>query len=179
MSSADEFILQGESLQVCNLFSDRFTGYGSYLIYLDYRREVSTNGIIAHLLGLGRKVYVPVVVGDTMGYAPYAGEGSQGMHRNRFGILEPVAVGNVSTNFTDIDVIVTPCVACDIYGNRLGRGKGYYDKVLQKFNGVSICLGYSFQLYSDDSLAAVTEAHDVAVTYVLTNEKIYGGLEPT
>lgn len=186
LASMDNSVLLGESSLIDDMFLHHFGDYQSYFIYLDYRREVPTGGIISRLLGLGRKVYVPVIDGDSMGCVAYYGTDRHTMQTNRFGILEPVSSGGSSCfagkveveKDISMDVIVAPCVACDAFGNRLGRGKGYYDRALQNFSGVSVCLAYSFQVRLDEALKAITEPHDAAVTYVLTNKKIYGGLKP-
>lgn len=62
-----------------------------------------------------------------------------------FGILEPV--GELYTDYDAIDLIVVPGVAFDRHGNRLGRGRGYYDKILKETHvarKVGICFGFQF-----------------------------------
>jgi 5-formyltetrahydrofolate cyclo-ligase len=45
-----------------------------------------------------------------------------------------------------IDILIVPCVACDKNNNRLGYGKGFYDRLLQRINPISIGICYNFQL---------------------------------
>ena len=62
-----------------------------------------------------------------------------------FGILEPV--GELYTDYDSIDMIVVPGVAFDRQGNRLGRGRGYYDKILKETRAakkVGICFDFQF-----------------------------------
>lgn len=81
-----------------------------------------------------------------------------------FGILEPlshqptVAVG-------DIDIFVCPGLAFDPQGGRLGRGKGFYDRILAKAreDALKIGIGYSCQLVED----ACGEPHDMRMNAVL------------
>ncbi len=163
-------LLRAESFLIGQRFIGHFGDYESYLIYLDYRREVATGRLISNLLTMGRRVYVPVIVGDTLKCAPYYGADRQEMRLNKFGTWEPTA----DINHIDVDVIVLPCLACDDLGNRLGRGKGYYDRVLCRFDGTTVCFAYSFQVL--ESLSHITEPHDITADYVLTNKKTYGGI---
>ena len=59
--------------------------------------------------------------------------------------MEPV--GELYTDYDAIDLIVVPGVAFDRHGNRLGRGRGYYDKILKETHvarKVGICFGFQF-----------------------------------
>ncbi len=164
-------MLRSEAFIAGQKFIGHFGDYESFLVYLDHRRELATGRLITNLLSMGRSVYVPIVSGDTLKCAPYNGANRQKMHLNQFGIWEPVE-GIVDI---DVDVIVVPCVACDASGNRIGYGKGYYDRALRNFKGITVCLAYSFQVM--DSLEDIVEPHDVTMNYILTDKKIYGGMD--
>lgn len=84
------------------------------------------------------------------------------MHLGAFHIEEPD--GDETADIDDIDLIVVPGVAYDRAGNRVGRGKGYYDRLLSRAKAVTIGVGYDFQLF--DSIEA--EPHDIPVDIVIT-----------
>ncbi|MDE6142896.1 MAG: 5-formyltetrahydrofolate cyclo-ligase, partial [Muribaculaceae bacterium] len=57
-----------------------------------------------------------------------------------------------------------PAVAYDRKGNRLGRGKGFYDRLLQTTSATKIGVGYEFQLVDEIPV----EPHDVGMDMVIT-----------
>lgn len=93
----------------------------------------------------------------------------------RFGVLEPEPAEFSGGDHPDqvaleqIQGLLIPGLAFDSSGNRLGRGKGFYDKTLSSFPGVKVGIGFSWQV----SPASIpTESHDVAMDFVITDEKI-------
>lgn len=67
----------------------------------------------------------------------------------------------------DIDLILVPGIAFDSKGHRIGYGKGYYDRLLQKTNSLKIGIAYDFQ-----SLNKIpSEKHDVTMDYIITEKK--------
>ena len=65
-------------------------------------------------------------------------------------------------------MVVVPAVAYDRRGNRVGRGKGYYDRLLNDTRAIKVGVAYDFQLV--DEIDA--ETNDVAVDYVITERGI-------
>ena len=59
---------------------------------------------------------------------------------------------------------MVPAVAYDRKGNRLGRGKGFYDRLLKTTKATKIGVGYEFQLFDE----LPTEPHDVAMDIIIT-----------
>ena len=105
-------------------------------------------------------VLLPRVVGDKMDIVAFhAGELATGS----FNIQEPTG-NEIITDFAATDVAIIPGVAFDRHGNRLGRGKGYYDRFLSHFPGIKIGICADFRLV--DTVPA--EAHDVKMDYVIT-----------
>lgn len=88
-------------------------------------------------------------------------QGRQGLHRGRFGILEPK--GEAFNG--EPDLIIVPGVAFDENANRLGRGGGYYDRFLTHFrNAKKYAVAYDFQVVKEVPMAS----HDVNIDAVLT-----------
>ena len=88
-------------------------------------------------------VLLPVVISDeAMELRQYTGPND--LQGGFFDIMEPV--GELFTDYQNIDVAVVPGMAFDSQGNRLGRGKGYYDRLLpQLTNAYKIGLCFRFQ----------------------------------
>lgn len=69
------------------------------------------------------------------------------------------------TNYASIDLAVIPGVAFDRSGNRLGRGKGYYDRLLPHIFAYKVGICFSFQLVED----IPTREFDARVDEILTS----------
>ncbi|MCH5248155.1 MAG: 5-formyltetrahydrofolate cyclo-ligase [Muribaculaceae bacterium] len=80
-----------------------------------------------------------------------------------FHIEEPQ--GDDIHNVDEMELIIVPAIAYDRKGNRVGRGKGYYDRLLAEAKAIKIGIGYDFQLIDDD---IEIEPHDVGVDIVIT-----------
>jgi 5-formyltetrahydrofolate cyclo-ligase len=106
--------------------------------------------------------FLPRVNGVNLDILPY--EKSK-LHLGAFNIEEPD--GADLANIADIELIIVPAIAYDANGNRVGRGKGYYDRLLAETKATKIGVGYDFQIV--DSIDA--EAHDIAVDMVITDRR--------
>ena len=91
---------------------------------------------------------------------------------NKYGFLEPLK----DERGVNPDVIVVPLLAFDRLHNRLGYGKGYYDKFLSKYNNtkgkkpfLSIGLAFSFQKYKK----IPTTKSDIKLDYILTEKGVF------
>ncbi|HTR42599.1 MAG TPA: 5-formyltetrahydrofolate cyclo-ligase [Pseudomonadales bacterium] len=81
----------------------------------------------------------------------------------KFGIREP-APTCIAIPLADLDLVLVPGVAFDASGRRLGRGKGYYDRLLQNFSGKKIGIAFDEQIVD----AIPVEKNDVKVDLILT-----------
>ena len=81
------------------------------------------------------------------------------------GYAIPEPVGRLFTDLNKIDVILVPGVAFDRTLNRLGRGKGFYDKILSQTKACKIGICFAFQLLD----RIPTEVHDVRMTQVISS----------
>lgn len=131
------------------------------LLYYSLPDEVPTSGLISALDG--KRLVLPRVVGDDLELRLYTGEADLAMSE-RYHIMEPV--GALFDNYVAIDLAIIPGMAFDERGNRLGRGKGYYDRLLSHEAFASIYklgLCFDFQLVADIPV----EGHDLAMDEVV------------
>jgi len=84
-----------------------------------------------------------------------------------FSLLEPEA--NLPEVKAIADVILVPGMAFDLCGRRLGRGGGYYDRLLSQFEGVRVGICFEEQMVTD----VLSEAHDLGVQFLITPAGIF------
>ena len=99
------------------------------LAYYSLNDEVCTHQYIDHLVELGKQVLLPVVVdGEHMILREYTGK--QDLKEGAYHIQEPTGKLFPQKEYSKIEVGIIPGMGFDKQGNRLGRGKGYYDRFL-------------------------------------------------
>jgi 5-formyltetrahydrofolate cyclo-ligase len=131
------------------------------LMYYSLPDEVNTHKAINALVNDGKRVLLPVVVdGENMEIHQYTGE--KDLKDGAFHIKEPV--GKLYSDYSDIDVAVVPGMSFDKSRNRLGRGKGYYDRFLKKIPNV-LKIGVCFDFQKEDAIP--TEGTDVKMDSVI------------
>jgi len=149
---------------IAEKFLKHLSDFDSYLLYMDFRNEIMTGGIIEGLYEAGKRVYLPKVQGSNMVVGQYMGKES--LVRGAFDICEPAGV----VDEKDFGCVVTPGVVFDKHGSRVGFGKGYYDRFL---SGVScdliVGLAYDFQVVKH----VEAEEHDKCVDIILTEKDLY------
>lgn len=120
-----------------------FRRAGTILLYWSMDDEVFTHDFVCKWAS-EKCVLLPCVKGDVLELRVFKGMDFMRIGES-FGIPEPV--GEVYTDYDSIDLIVVPGVAFDARGNRLGRGRGYYDKILKKIcvaKKVGVCFDFQF-----------------------------------
>ena len=90
------------------------------------------------------------------------------LESNQWGILEPVE--EAITENINYDIIITPLLYVDFQGNRIGYGKGYYDKFFAKINSDAIKVGVSF--FPPNETILDVSKNDVPLDYLVTPEEI-------
>jgi 5-formyltetrahydrofolate cyclo-ligase len=130
--------------------------------YHAFGSEVKTDLIIEQARSLGKRVALPSVEGESLTF--YELSSGKYLVKGRFGIMEPLPYDPVD----QIDLLVVPGVAFDKQGYRLGYGKGYYDRYLEKKKTFSVGLAYLFQLL--ESLP--TSENDMKIDAIATEDSI-------
>jgi 5-formyltetrahydrofolate cyclo-ligase len=133
------------------------------LLYASLPDEVQTLSFIQRW-SAEKQILLPVVVGDTLELYPYTDQAH--LKQSDYGIFEPLST-SIYTEYAAIDLAIIPGIAFTSEGCRLGRGKGYYDRLLshpsfQNVHKMGIC--FPFQLLSE----LPTVPHDMRMDEVLT-----------
>lgn len=131
------------------------------LLYYALPDEVNTHDFIQYWSKY-KNIILPVVVGDELELRRYTN--TKDLKKGSFNIWEPC--GELFTNYNDINLVIVPGVAFDSEGNRLGRGKGYYDKLLPKIKAYKIGICFPFQYFKNAIIP--TEDTDISMDKVLT-----------
>jgi 5-formyltetrahydrofolate cyclo-ligase len=87
----------------------------------------------------------------------------------KFGIREPSA-GCPEIPPGDLDLTLVPGVAFDLSGHRLGRGKGFYDRLLANVRGIKCGVAFDEQIVK----AVPAETHDIRMDFILTPTRCVG-----
>ena len=128
------------------------------LLYHSLPDELSTREFIERWADR-KHFYLPRVNGVNLDVLPYQ---RSRMHLGAFNIEEPD--GDVLNDLSGIDMVIVPAVAYDRHGNRVGRGKGYYDRLLSGLKALTVGMAYDFQL--------VDEIDAERVNYIITDRHI-------
>lgn len=124
-------------LEITGTFRDASTIF----IYSAMSDEVSTKTFIDKWKS-EKNFYLPVVKGDTLVFRKL--DDNTRFEKSSIGVDEPM--GEDFTNYSKVDMIIVPGVAFDRKCNRLGRGKGYYDRFLSTIKAPKVGICFDFQL---------------------------------
>jgi 5-formyltetrahydrofolate cyclo-ligase len=133
------------------------------------QQEVSVHHIIQTLKenNPALKQVVPVMAGDEMQSVWF--EESMKTRKNQWGIDEPT--DHILADIHLIDCVLVPLLAFDIKGNRVGYGKGCYDRFLAACNKALIKIGLSY--FEPIEEITDTDKFDIPLNYCITPERIY------
>ena len=137
------------------------------LFYISYNGEVFTHEMIKEALK-EKNVVVPISnkEDNTLRLSVLKSWGD--LEIGSYGILEPKEECIKESSIDDIDLVIVPGVGFDNKGNRLGHGKGYYDRLLkQLINKPVIGLAFEFQIVEK----IPSEKHDVKISMVVTEDR--------
>jgi len=131
------------------------------------RNEVNLIPLLEWIISNQKKLLVPVVEGSVLISVELTSFNH--LERNSFGVLEPVACVP-STLESKIDLVLVPLLAVDSKGNRLGYGKGYYDRFFKQLNSQVFKLGVAFEFQVLDCVPATQ--NDVRLDAVVTESGV-------
>lgn len=130
------------------------------LLYWSMADEVQTHAFVERWYR-AKTLLLPCVDGDDLRLRPYTGPDCL-VAGEQFGIGEPT--GPEWNDLEAVELIVVPGVAFDQEGHRMGRGRGFYDRLLKSTpRAVKIGVAYGFQMLD----AVPVEPHDVNMNLVI------------
>jgi 5-formyltetrahydrofolate cyclo-ligase len=142
--------------------------------YVSVGTEPGTTGLLDALVGLGKRVVLPVVLPDLdLDWAVY--EGPTSLAPARLGLLEPVGTRLGPDSVGTADLLLIPGLAVSPIGDRMGRGGGCYDRALAR---VPVGTPVWVLLYDEElGIDVPVEPHDRPVTGAVTPSglHIFGG----
>lgn len=139
------------------------------LFYAAFKGEVDTFNMMERALLLGKRIAVPFVKKEERKIIPVVIKTTDVLKTGVYGIPEPPRKEKkAQLELNEIDIIVVPGLAFDFLGNRLGRGAGYYDRLIPFLSSHTITIGlaYDFQMFKS---LPFLQSHDRSVDIVITN----------
>jgi len=143
--------------------------YFHIFLPIEALKEINTEFILHLLAGKDKEIVVSKSDFDTREMTHYFLTDNTKLKTNGYGIPEPV--NGLEVPAQTIDVVFVPLLAFDIYGNRVGYGKGFYDKFLADCRPETVKIGLSFF----EAVEAVNDVFesDVKLDYCVTPNEIY------
>jgi len=148
---------------------DVFKACKRFACYLANDGEIDPLCLIHDAMTQHKHCYLPILgKNDVMRFARYF-PGCD-THLNRYGIDEPITEDILSAG--ELDLILLPLVAFDLRGNRLGRGKGYYDRTLAQIEAPKpFLMGLAHTFQQVDNLPH--DEWDIALNALCTDQQYF------
>jgi 5-formyltetrahydrofolate cyclo-ligase len=154
------------SSQICARLKEQsvWKSAKSVLFFAPLPEEPDIWPMVSEALALGKAVTLPRFLPRTQTYIACRVLNSQvDVEIGKFGIREPSAVC-AELPLNQLDFILVPGVAFDLNGRRLGRGQGYYDRLLAQVRGVTCGVAFEQQIAGE----LTAGPHDVGLNCILT-----------
>ena len=144
-------------------------GFNFFHIFLSIQNkfEVDTTPIINILIGKDKEILISKSDFNNLSMKSYIFNEETLLKKNKYGIPEPINGKEFKEN---IDVIFIPLLAYDMKGNRVGYGKGFYDRFLSTQKNNIIKVGLSF--FGPEETVEKKE-FDQSLDYCVTPEKVF------
>jgi|SRR5690554_5991222 len=142
--------------------------YYHLFLSISNKKEVDTTYLMHILQGKDKSIVVSKVDFSSNEMKHFLLQENTALKVSKYGIPEPVSGIEISPE--TVDVVFVPLLAFDQNGNRIGYGKGFYDRFLQKCNPSAVFIGLSF---FEPEPEIPFEDTDIPLHYCITPEKIF------
>jgi len=168
-----EEVLKKSSIIIDKLINLKaYKNSNTVFIYMDFKNEVMTYKLIKQMLKEKKRVVIPYT--DTINTVIIPSElknMESDLTLSSLGYYEPIFEKIIPVSPEDFDLVIVPGVVFDKNLNRVGFGKGYYDRILNKIRTdvQAVAIAYEFQVLDE----VPCEEHDIKMDKIITEETIY------
>lgn len=131
--------------------------------YRPIQKEVDIEKFNQYIEQKDVQICYPRIVGDDL-----VAISSKEFDLDQYGIRQPI--NGITIDKKDIELVIIPLIGFDENLNRLGRGKGYYDRFLENTKALKVAVAYEIQ--KEEKI--ITNEQDIKMDVILTQEKDYG-----
>ena len=153
-----------ESVELCDRLKAQMQSANNILFFAPLADELDIWPVLELSLALGCTCALPFFDAEKKAYgARVLNTLAKDIVIGKFGVREPAATC-AEMPLNTFDLVLVPGMAFDLHGGRLGRGQGFYDRLLAQVSGVKCGLAYDFQLVAE----VPSEPHDAKVDFIFT-----------
>ncbi len=142
--------------------------YYHIFLAISHKKEVNTDYLLHILQGKDKSIIISKTNFEDYEMDHFLLQENTTLKISKYGIPEPVSGIQVSPE--QIDVVFVPLLGFDKKGNRVGYGKGFYDRFLEKCKLETIFVGLSF---FEPEHEIISENTDIPLHYCITPSKVY------
>ena len=161
--SKEKKIIYDKAISKAITASNYFKNAEQVLVFSSTDDEFDTSYIIERCRNEEKSIFYPVCTDSNGNMKFFKVNSKDDLSVGMYGISEPKPYCK-EYKPKENDIIIVPCLSVDKNGYRIGYGKGYYDRFLKNFNGVSICPCHEEML--TDTLP--TDEYDIKVNIIVT-----------
>lgn len=162
---SDDYMAAGRSLLQALADRPDVAQADAIVAYWPLPDELNTGPFIAEIVRRGKRVFLPVIVGKELVFREFTGYKCL-RREERFGILEPQGTEELDVSrLGEGAVVIVPGMAFTRQGDRLGRGRGFYDRALSMLTRARR-IGVCYECQVLESLP--TEEHDLRMDDVVS-----------
>ncbi len=147
--------------------TEEFNSAKTIMVFVPIKNEPETRSIIEKAWQQNKRVCVPLTDFSSNEIFPIEINDFSELEEKKFGLLEPKNTVK-KIDASEIDLVLVPGIAFDKKGNRVGYGKGFFDRFLEKTNCCTI--GLCFEQHLEKKLPV--EPHDKRVKKIITEKRV-------
>lgn len=135
-------------------------------VSMNGRREVDTHGLIKKMLSGDKRVIVPVTDFNEYTLSHVNLTSFDMLETNKWGVLEPPSGEEISAD--EMELVIVPMVGADEQGNRIGYGKGFYDRFLKEVNCPKVGLIFEQNVVEE----VPSGKYDIPLDKIITEHRV-------